>query len=151
MLIAIDPGACTGWALFNAAGRLIGVAVHDHGETPAFAQCADRVVVERPAIYPGGRQKARPRDIITLAIRAGESGVAACVSADLEDAVEYVEPAAWKGRVKKDACHAAIRRALAPEEIDVLDRALAPLPKTKAHNALDAVGIGLHALGRGFR
>jgi hypothetical protein len=105
-----------------------------------------RVVIERPMIYPGGRQKARPADIIALAVRAGEWG--GKVAAFTGSVPEYVEPARWKGQVPKDIHHARILAKLSPEEQAVLTSAGNGVAPSKRHNIVDAVGIGLFAVGR---
>lgn len=140
MLVAIDPGANQGWALFDLDGRLVRCGL---GAPPA----ATYGVVERPVIYPRGQQRARPRDIITLALRAGETAGAlraagACV-------VEYVEPRVWKrGAIKKAVSHRRIRAKLTAAELRVVAAGSKGLSASKKLDVLDAVGIGLFTVGR---
>lgn len=152
MLLAIDPGEDTGWALFGDDATLIACGLGDPPETPA----PSLVLVETP--------KARPRDpnpqsLIVLARRAGFwLGVFRAADAS------SLTPNDWKGSTPKDVSHRRIFAALAPSEIQALVRGcvgvsprLRPinesiadgLSKTdKRHNILDAIGIGLHGVGR---
>lgn len=140
ILLAVDPGADAGWAFFDD-GRLIGCGLG----TPRQDR-PDRVVIEKPMIYPGGRQEVPPNDLITLAVRAGEVGGAFRA---LGAVVDYVLPRTWKnGPIPKDVMHKRILRRLDDAEralIDVAGRGMAP---SKRHNMLDAVGIGLWGLRR---
>lgn len=142
-ILAIDPGADAGWALFDVApaGRLIGCGLG----APASSK-VDRVIVERPMIYPGGRQKARPADVIKLATRAGEAGGMYARIWGIEP--EYVEPHAWKGSVDKNIHHARVWAKLTPDEQAIVSAAARGVAVGKRHNILDAVGIGLFAVGR---
>lgn len=149
MLLAIDPGANTGWALF-ASGQLVACGL---GEPPKTA-ALDDIVIEKPRIYPGGRQQARPEDIITLAVTAGETGGVLREQYGVQ--ARYVFPSEWKGgAIDKDTSHARIRRRLGAAETAVLKGVLAvgkrkghPMAKSLSHNVLDAVGIGLYGVGR---
>lgn len=104
-----------------------------------------RLVIERPTIYPG-RQKARPRDIITLALRAGQWAGIVKRATNIE--AEYVEPFAWKGTVRKDIHHARIQATLLPGERLMVEEGCKGVAASKRHNVLDAVGLGLFAVGR---
>ena len=147
MLLAIDPGADAGWARFNSTTlQACGLA-----GTPAVAVCADdakieRVIIEKPMIYPGGRQQARPADVIKLAVRAGEWGGRA--TALWAVVPEYVEPFRWKGSIPKDIHHARIWARLTPVEQAVVSEAARGMAPSKRHNVMDAVGLGLYAIGR---
>jgi hypothetical protein len=139
--LGVDPGADQGWALFDLDGRLIACGLGDVPRGDVFG-----AVIERPVIYPRGKQKARPRDVITLAIRAGETG-GKLRAAGVE--VEYVEPRTWKrGALRKSVSDSRIRAKLSAEEKKVLLAGCKGLCKTKAHNVVDAVGIGLFGVGR---
>ncbi len=142
MLLAIDPGADTGWARFDVATcRLEGCGLGAAAPGPT-----SRVIVERPMIYPGGRQKARPADVIKLATRAGEAAGLYARTAGIEP--EYVEPHAWKGSVDKNISHARIWAKLTPAEQAIVSDAARGVAPSKRHNILDAVGIGLWGIGR---
>ncbi len=140
MLLAIDPGADAGWARFSGKS-LVGCGLGPPSEGPI-----SRVLIERPAIYPGGRQKARPADVIKLAVRAGEAGGQYARTRLIEP--EYIEPHAWKGSVNKEIHHARIWAKLTPAEQAVVSQAARGVAPSKRHNILDAVGIGLFGIGR---
>ena len=134
-LLSVDPGRHTGWAAFGertlwACGT---------GDPPV--ERARRVVVELPRVYP--RHPVPPQDIVTLAALAGQYvGRAAAAGAS----ASTVSPSQWKGTMPKGVCAARVRARLSPEERAVVDACGAPAGEL--HNVLDAVGIGLHALGR---
>lgn len=94
------------------------------------------LIAERPQIYQrgGGRTKGDPNDLLGL---AGVVGALAAYLPLVE--VRSVLPATWKGQVSKEPMSTRILMALSPEE-----RALVP----PSHDAIDAIGIGLHAIGR---
>lgn len=145
VLLAIDPGADAGWAVFGEDKKLESCGLNEG----AMRTGTSRVVIERPMIYPGGRQKARPADIIKLACRAGEWGGETRAFFGVEP--EYVEPATWKGQLSKEICHARIWDRLDANERAIVAKAGESMAPSKRHNMLDAVGIGLYALGRGLR
>jgi len=125
-LLAIDPGAHTGWALFNSTSLLAcGI-----GEPPT--ERASRVVIELPQVYP--QQPVPPNDLITLAFLAGRyAGRAMGV-------VATVFPHQWKGNLPKDARAARVRAQMSPGEQKLVDGC--GVPKKQMHNVMDAVGIG---------
>ena len=132
VLLAIDPGTHTGWALFDE--KLLGCGL---GDPPT--ELALRVVIEIPQIYPG--HPVPPNDLITLAFLAGRyAGRATCE-------VSTVFPHQWKGNLSKENCAARVRFRLSPEEKEVVD--VLDIPAKQLHNVMDAIGIGLFALGRG--
>jgi len=142
-IVTFDPGACTGWANFlGATLRTAGVIQdtdqigHDSG-----AWDATLVLIEKPLIYATDT-KTDPNNLVTLAIRAGEIG--GWVKA-FTVPVQYVTPRKWKGTTPKDISHRRILAKLSDTEKQRLPK----LPKSKAHNMLDAVGIGLWWLEKG--
>lgn len=131
-LLAIDPGAHTGWALFDD-GQLRACGL---GNPPVHH--ADCVIIEIPQVYPA--HPVPPNDLITLAFLAGRyAGCATCE-------VSTVFPHQWKGNLPKNICAARVRSLLLPEERRVVDACDAPAKQL--HNVMDAIGIGLFALGR---
>lgn len=138
MLLAIDPGADSGWALFGSSRLLEKCGL---GRPTEFAIA--EVVIEKPRIYPGAKQKARAEDVITLAVRAGEWG-----GRYEHLKVRYVEPHGWKGAVPKEIHQPRIWAKLDAREKDIVDRACKGMAPSKRHNVIDAVGIGLWAVGR---
>jgi len=142
VLLSIDPGEDLGWSLFGS-GRLLACGLNG---PEVNGQAIDRVIIEKPMIYPGSRQKARPADVITLAIRAGEVG-GMFKSQDIH--VDYVEPHIWKGgSIPKDIMQARIFRRLDDREKAALDLAGRGVAPSKRHNIIDSIGIGLWGLRR---
>jgi len=138
-IVAFDPGGCTGWALFE------GAELAEAGTGTRVGDCdlggAIIAIIEKPLIYPID-SKGDPNDLITLAIRAGEiGGWTRCLGIE----VQYVTPRQWKGTTPKDISHRRILGRLS----NVEKQRLPKLPKSKAHNMLDAVGIGLWWLEKG--
>lgn len=147
MLLSIDPATKdgrVGWALFDsntltACGR---------GAPPTNRLTAvTEAVIEHPVIYPHGRTP-NPNSIVKLAVSAGE--MAGVLMAN-GISVRYVEPRAWKGTLDPNTC---CRRAWG--RLGATERVLAapfePEPtgdiKGTKHNVLDAIGLGLFAVGR---
>jgi len=151
-LLAIDPGFAeksgTGFAWFvedtlvrvgcvgtppgdlRARAHAIGLAFQAEMEN------AERIVIELPRIYPLARQKGDQNDLVDLAYLAGaldSVGVAGAL----------VHPRTWKGQVPKEIMGQRILAALRPEE-----RALMEKVSAGRHNAIDAAGLGLWAIGR---
>ena len=148
-LVAVDLGKRkVGVALFGEDGVLIQAkTIHTQRGTPDWNPhtTADAVlawvcenaplkedwVCEWPAIRPKDKNAS---DVRTL-LQVGNS---------LEQEVgkwrEKFVPSEWKRNVGKDLHHQRLRAALDPEEQEMWDRL--------GHDARDAVGIGLFALGR---
>lgn len=138
MLLAIDPGADSGWAIFFQ-GVLVSCGLGD--DPKPLPDRLELLVVERPVIYPGGRTR-NPNDQITLALSAGEwLGRFRARSRE----VQLIEPRAWKGTIDGDVCNARVFGRLDAGEQMVVDDAIRAqkVPARKRHNVLDAVGIGL--------
>lgn len=141
MLLALDPGACTGWAFFTDTGQLQSCGL----DNPPYVGPTTRVVIERPHPH---KTRAPVRDIITLAVRAGQLG-GRYLSQGCQ--IEYVEPGTWMGgAVKPDINQARIEAALTDADRRVVPhegpRRLGGIPKSDRHNLIDAIGIGLWAL-----
>lgn len=147
ILVSVDPGVeFVALARFEIESKLFlyveWTRIHNCYEAALHARTLtpDHVIVEQPVVY-GGKSKGDPNDLIDLARVAG-----AC-----ESVIEHtsrVKPAEWKGQMPKDVCGRRVRSRLKREELITLDACLAPIPKSRRHNPLDAVGIGLWALGR---
>jgi hypothetical protein len=145
MLLAIDPGKVSGFAFFSSDKRLMACGLGDPSTYRWHVPSAfSKVVIEQPRIYPGGRTK-NPNDVLSVAVNAGEWGgrysFQGCE-------VQYVTPSGWKGQTKKEIQHARDWARLGEDEQEVVSRSLKGVPASKRHNALDAVGIGLWAVGR---
>lgn len=168
--LGFDPGTTKGTAFAGFASKLLFCGGWWGDTSLQFSQLPPtRAVIERPRIYPGEKQKGDANDLIDLALAAGElcgslywRGVAS---------VEYVEPRTWKGQHPKPISHRMIWQRLYTAERDVfasyagmtvtaietkIEDACHRLAVTgkvtayswKANDLLDAVGIGLHAIGR---
>jgi len=108
----------------------------------------DKVVVERPQMYVGSKNKGNPNDLLDLAIVVG------CLSTITGGEVVSVLPATWKGQVPKPTHHARIGEFLTGEgsglrsshqEFEMWKR----ISKLKKHhNERDAVALCLWATGR---
>ncbi len=144
MLLAIDPGTHTGWAVFGGDRRLKACGVGDP-RSSHWTDLAKEVVVEKPRIYPSGRTS-NPNDVLTLAVKAGEWAG----RFDRIAKVRYVEPSEWKGgSVRKDIQNARDRAKLTPGERAIVDATGQEMSDSTRHNMLDAIGIGLFGVGRG--
>lgn len=143
MILSIDSGNNTGWALFDPMTRqLLACGLRSKAsQLPESWQAPlTRVVIERPHT---GKTRARAKDILTLAIRAGEVGGLLRYLSGIEP--EYIEPNRWKGQLKKEISNKMVERKLNPEEAKLLNNIK---PKSAQHNVLDAIGIGLFIVGR---
>lgn len=134
MLLAIDPGTDTGWAVFS--GKVL--ADCGLGTPPAEYARPDRVLIEVPKFRPSDPN---PQSLIVLAVKAGEHGGRYAKP-------EYLIPNDWKGSTPKPISHARIWGVLDPAEQGIVDRKLRGVAAGKRHNVLDAIGIGLHGVGR---
>lgn len=136
-LLAIDPGKhASGIAAF---GNSLLVAVYFTSDTSILDWIAPetQVIVELPQVYVVG--KGDPNDLIALAFAAGR------ITRRFAN-VDTVRPAQWKGQLPKDIHHRRVRASLTLWELEVLERAR--IAKSKLHNVLDAVALGLWKLGR---
>jgi hypothetical protein len=151
--------------------RLVGVWFVRSGDVdrPAGVRAHGRarVVWECPQLDARSR-KATPA-VVQLAAEGGE--IAGAYAAHYALAIERVTPSQWKGSVPKPIAHSRLWRVLDDRERDVLggDNAINAIERAKLagardrwgkegaryyprsfvmHNLLDAVGIGLWALGR---
>jgi hypothetical protein len=164
-LLTIDPGVhgC-GWAFWREK-TLIQV-----GYTPEqfFRGVVGpgRAIIERPIIYPRITEK-KPNDLLDL---REVVGWVRCALELQGWTVETIFPADWKGQQKKPPNHLKVWSYLTIAERltfargvgstsaaveDKIEEAAEYYAKTRkvrgyswqAHNVLDAVGIGLNALG----
>lgn len=143
-VLSIDPGVHrVAFAIFSAGvlRRAVLLRIEDDAGLYALPSAPLDVVIEMPRVYPASRQKGDPNDLLRLA----------CVVGRLQEhylregkLVHLVEPRTWKGTLAKEAMTERIKGRLATSE-----RTSVELPaKALEHNVWDAVGIGLHALGR---
>ncbi|NIQ90988.1 MAG: hypothetical protein GWM98_04570 [Nitrospinaceae bacterium] len=152
---AIDPGSSSGVALFDQEGLwdvflLKGDAPEQSQELHRYLReelaaggwfsCA---VVEIPQIYDRRKWKGDPNDLIKVAVTAG---ALAGTFFRRTGSIEFVKPATWKGSRPKEIDNEFTLSLLTPDELLRFERAKAP--KSKRHNLIDAIGIGLWKLKR---
>lgn len=145
MLLTIDSGANMGWALFEGkemleCGLCRGKNYLEELGARFGHRSIKRIVVERPH---AGRTRARARDILTLAVRAGEAGGVLRYLTGVEP--EYIEPGKWKGQLPKKISNDRTLAKLTEAEKSILNNIK---PLSARHNTLDAIGIGLFIVGR---
>lgn len=100
-----------------------------------------QLVIELPRVYAAAHQKGDQNDLIQLAGTVGMlGGFLPGVSSR-----QSVYPRDWKGSLDADAFIERIKQRL-----DAAEHLRVELPSTSSlqHNVWDAIGIGLHALGR---
>jgi len=144
MRISIDPGAVTGWAIWGPKSQLESSGI-TQGVIPGLwnGVAISHIVIERPH---SGKTQARAKDVITLAVRAGEWGGICRWLWGAEP--DYVEPSTWKGSLSKERTQALVWAHLTPDERAILAKAGEQMAPSKRHNMLDAIGIGLWAAKR---
>ncbi|TQF12496.1 hypothetical protein FJV41_28865 [Myxococcus llanfairpwllgwyngyllgogerychwyrndrobwllllantysiliogogogochensis] len=170
-LVALDPGLreC-GVALFNLdTGELLAAGMPTNPERQARglaawacmagavaeflssfleplrasgAAVSVTVASECPQVYTAGKSKGDPNDLIELAGVVGR--VAGALGATSERS--YL-PREWKGTLDADVMVERIKARLGERPHEHL-RVQLPRAQDKHHNVWDAVGIGLHFVGR---
>lgn len=113
--------------------------------------CPEKIVYERPQIYTAAKSKGDPNDLIALA--AIGAGVAAHFSAimpmDPSMSIDIITPtpAEWAGQIPKATKGNAMNSPRAQRILSRLtELEISRMPNQ--HDAIDSVGLGLHALGR---
>lgn len=132
MILGIDPGKCTGWAILAEGGELIRCG---EGWPPSL-EGVRRAVVECPQIYRASKAPGDPNDLIKVAILVGRY-VERLDQANVP--VRLVKPAEWKGQVPKKIHNARVKGALQTAELARL--AKLELPESREHNVIDAIGL----------
>lgn len=158
---AVDPGirGC-GVAIFDYASGLVAV---DYVRSPLKSGCdaraaaevaravikradyVDEFAVEWPRVYASqiraGRSKADPNDLLALC------GIGGALAALFKGTVTCYAPTEWKPPgMKKEVSHARIHSRLTASELNIVEQCSAPA--SLMHNVWDAIGIGLHHVGR---
>lgn len=140
-LISIDPGKdYFAWATFmhgklahcSRGGLELLAGLQPHGQVA-------RVLVELPQVYQQRHWKGDPNDLIQVATTVGRI-MQLCPGA------EQVLPRTWKGTVPKKVMTERIYSKLTTAERSVVDNCR--VHKSKLHDVLDAVGLGLWACKR---
>lgn len=145
-LIAIDPGNVQGIAVFEnnrlrAAFERTFIDLRVEAimlRSIAVAYTPKRVVVELPQVYPVRKWKGDPNDLISVAVHVGI--VVSSFSQSCEH-VDLVKPRQWKGQTPKDVSSQRTLNKLTEDEKKNIE-------KVKSSHVLDAIGLGLWALGR---
>lgn len=102
-----------------------------------FEAPLSEAVFEWPQVYSQGKSKGNPNDLLGLA------GVDAAIATILACHTEYYLPREWKGQIDGDVMIKRIENRLFASEISTVVEF-----GHLTHNIMDAIGIGLHHLGR---
>lgn len=133
-LISIDPGkSVSGWALFESGVLARSGVIYGR----ASSLRADRCVVEQMVWRPGDA-RSNANDLLEVATTG------AVLAGQISARVEWIPALKWKGAVPKDISHARIRAKLSEMETSRIE----DVGKKHEKEVLDAIGIGLFALGR---
>lgn len=144
-LVSIDPGKNHMWCAAWSGGELVQARGIELSDATGFVRSwewgwVSEIAVEVPQVYQGRVAGTDQNDLIDLAIRAGWAQVMA------QDKVTEYWPSQWKGQLPKKVCNRRTLAVLSPSELAVVENC--GVAKSKKHNILDAVGIGLKHLGR---
>lgn len=97
----------------------------------------DRVVIEKPRIYPNMKGK-DPNDLLDV-LGSGAAFAGLC----RPEAVVTRYPSEWKGQVPKSVMNKRVLLAMTEVERGRMEEA-----GTKDHNTLDGIGLAFEAVGR---
>jgi hypothetical protein len=154
-LVAIDPGKKhNGYAIFELGVLIEADLVKGHGALDAARNTArtvnsfpsgfNKLVVEDQQLYRGV-SRANPNDMLAVAYVSG-------ALAALIPHTELIQPMprVWTKGKPKEIRHKILLdwRASPLEDSELQLLSSIKLPKTLKHNVLDAVALGLYALGR---
>jgi len=148
-LVAVDPGKRTiALAVFDQSKKtMIGCQLTVLDGVRNFFIDARRthtqVLIERPQVYLHQKLKGDPNDLIDVAIAVGQVAEMALANGCT---VDSVLPRQWKGQRPKEVDNKVTLDHMFPHERHLLSRC--GVIKSKRHNVLDAIGIGLWKLGR---
>lgn len=110
----------------------------------AQGHCPIDLACEWPQVYTRDKSKGDPKALVPLA------GVCVGVAALLSAQVSSYLPGEWAGRAPKDETVRGCKKS--PRAIKILSRLVGGerlvWDAVKYHDAIDAIGIGLHHLGR---
>ena len=99
--------------------------------------------MERPVHHRGVGRRADPETLLEMAMLVGYLCATLCTG----DQYTLWTKAQWAGTAPKNAVTARVEARISPAETAVLAETYKGPPSLR-HNVLDAVGVGLHALGR---
>lgn len=164
-MISIDPGRKSlAWARWVGAHLVqcglartkatdLSAAAYDLAhQVPDLGAGLDRLVtVEEMVHYPAkGRTDARHRADAIAADLLDLQAIGGYVAGYLRAPVRWIPARSWKGQVPKEVTERRVGAILTRPERDILATACVGLPQGLRHNVIDAVGIGLFALGRKY-
>lgn len=136
MLIAIDPGKTSGFAVY-ISGKLVEARAIKEKELLNQKPAGGGVLVcELPVVYASRNVPAN--DLIALAVVVGD--IAGNYRRHGFETV-LVTPRTWKGTVPKEIHNRRVLRQLTEQERSILPKR--PRAKNYDHNMIDAVGLGL--------
>ncbi len=150
-IVSIDPGTrFLGWAEFEGkqlagcgiikAKGLDDMLAKMRGGFGKFGGERWQAVIEIPQVYVQRKMKGDANDLIKIALVAGYVGA-------LFHEPVFVLPRTWKGTVEKDVmCKRVENRWMNERERELLYAR--KIPKGQLNNTLDAIGVGMHYLGR---
>ncbi len=141
MDLAIDPGASTGWALFDRGTLVDCGACAPGSRTWTVTRC----IAEKPMVYP--REPVDPNNLITLAVSLGIV-LGPLVLAGVQ--ITYITPREWKGQTPKPVHHPRIVAKLSPPELALYRARIGPLGAKARTDLTDAVGLGQYAILHGL-
>lgn len=154
MIITIDPGATTGWAVFSSDGVLVDCGA-GKGKNflvdPPWGRflAVALVLVEVPVFYHSQEEK-NPNSILTNGILSGRF-----LQQALERGAKIEEvspPRKWKGTIgkpKKGQQYGIEKRVLreaTAQESQLIKSTKSARAKSLNHNMIDAVGMGFWRL-----
>jgi hypothetical protein len=138
----IDPGSNAGWAgIVQDNLKSCGLA-RISKKFAGLPKACISICVERPVIYPRGKQKAKPKNVLRVAEILGELVNMAKANPDVE--VVYYEPRQWKGQTPKELVSERIIDLLTVDELSVVNSCLVKVPNSLQHNVMDALGLWLY-------
>lgn len=152
--VSIDSGVkALGWAVLRESEvsyylAMCGLVQGDSRDEMIRAmECALGVgnfelAVLESMVWRPNDPKSHPNDLIDV------QTTGCLCAARIADHVKLVTAQTWKGSVPKKIHHERIRSRLSTNETEILNQALADAPKKHHKEILDAVGIGLHHVGR---
>ncbi len=150
--LAIDPGASTGYAVYEyeveCHGTLTTWQLLDCGAFKPGTRTwthIDAVIAEKPQRYP--HEPISPADLEALRehLRVVLRPLLAA-----KVPVHYVRPAEWKGQTPKPIHARRIQAKLSPPELEVYLRCMLPLGTKARTDCTDAVGLGQYAILHGI-
>ena len=144
MMVAIDPGKhASGWAVF-IEGKLTSCGFTNDWRQVwcSYMRCPPLklAIIEAPRVYDRRRWKGDPNDLIDISIAGG-----ILVGALRPEEIKIIRPQDWKGQTPKDIQAERTLAKLTEAERMQIEGVTT---KSKLHNVIDAVGIGLWELKR---